>query len=90
MHGQPRPTCGLALAVLPGAHWSALIPDAPLQRWDLIRLLDPHTPTGSPLVTEERVLHHLIGVRYLEPDLAAVARPVPPPAALPGRSLGGR
>ncbi|MFF4893691.1 ATP-binding protein [Micromonospora chersina] len=82
-HGQPRPTFGLALAALPGAHWSALTPDAPLRRWDLVRLLDPDTPTGSPLVTEERVLHHLMGVRYLEPDLAAVARPVPPPAALP-------
>lgn len=87
-HGQPRPTFGLTLAALPGPHWSAVTPDGPLRRWDLVRLLDPDTPTSSPLVTEERVLHHLMGVRYLEPDLAAVARPVPAPAALPPAFAG--
>ncbi|HYA09266.1 MAG TPA: hypothetical protein VEG24_06720, partial [Gaiellaceae bacterium] len=36
--GEPRPTFGLALAVLPGAHWDALAPRSPLRRW---RLLEP-------------------------------------------------
>ncbi|MEO3807260.1 AAA family ATPase [Nonomuraea sp. B1E8] len=82
-HGQPRPTFGFALATLHGAHWSAITPDAPLRRWELIRLLDPASLTGSPLVADERLLHHLMGVRYLEPDLAAIARPVKPMPALP-------
>jgi len=37
--GDPRrtaPTFGLALAVLPDAHWSALRPDGPLRYWRLV------------------------------------------------------
>ena len=32
------PTFGLALAALPGAHWSALTPGGPLRRWRLLEL----------------------------------------------------
>ena len=53
-----RPSA-LALSLLPGAHWSALTPRAPLRRWQLVRLLDSGSPTRSPLVADERVLHHL-------------------------------
>jgi hypothetical protein len=72
--GVPHPTFGLALRLLPGAHWSALTPTAPLRRWQLVRLLDPTSPARSPLVIDERVLHHLLGVGYLDPDVAALAR----------------
>lgn len=41
-----------------------------------MRLADPASPTRSPLVIDERVLHHLVGIHYLEPELAAIARPV--------------
>ena len=72
----PRPTFGLALSVLPEPHWGALSPRAPLRRWELVRLANPPSLTRSPLAVDERVLHHLLGVDYLEPELAAVARPV--------------
>lgn len=82
--GSARPSFGAALSVLPEAHWSALTPSAPLRRWNLVRLLDPSAPTFSPLAVDERVLHHLAGAGYLDPELAAVARPVPAPPYLPG------
>jgi hypothetical protein len=85
--GVERPTFGLALAALPEAYWGALTPRAPLRYWHLLELLDPTSPTHSPLVLDERVLHHLLGAGYLDPDLAAVARtarptPDPPPTLL--------
>jgi hypothetical protein len=76
--GADRPTFGLALAAIPGAYWGALTPRAPLRHWQLVQLLDPTSPTHSPLVVDERVLHHLLGAGYLDPDLAAVARTAPP------------
>jgi hypothetical protein len=77
------PTFGLALAALPGAHWSALTPTAPLRRW---RMLAPEP--GAPLTTarlyvEERVLHHLAGIAYVDDELAPLLSAVPLPAALP-------
>jgi hypothetical protein len=87
----PRLTFGAALACLPGAHWSALTPPGPLRRWDLVRLVDPSSPTRSPLVVDERVLHHLAGAGHLDPRLAAISRPLPPPGWLPesmARSAG--
>ena len=81
--GDPRPTFGLAFSHLPDPQWGALSPTAPLRRWRLILPLDPSSPTRSPLSVDERVLHHLLGVGYPEPELAAVARPVAAPAALP-------
>ncbi len=82
--GCERPSFGFALSLLPEAHWSALTPSAPLRRWNLVRLLDPATPTFSPLTADERVLHHLVGAGYLDSELAAAARPVPGPPYLPG------
>ena len=77
--GGPRLTFGTALAVLPDAHWSALTPPGPLRRWSLVRLLDPLSPTRSPLVVDERVLHHLAGAGHLDERLAAVTRALEPP-----------
>jgi len=81
--GAPRATFGLALAALPDAHWSALTPAGPLRRWNLVELLDPASPTRSPLMIDERVLHHLVGAGYLDARLAVLARCVPVPAWLP-------
>ena len=72
--------------MLPDAHWSAVTPTAPLRRWQLVRLLDPTSPTRSPLVVDERVLHHLLGVGYLDPEVAAIARPAEP-LRVPAASL---
>jgi hypothetical protein len=75
--GSPQPSFGIALALLPGAHWSAITPDAPLRRWSLLRLLDTSSPINSPLTVDERVLHHLTGAGYLDSELATIARPLP-------------
>jgi hypothetical protein len=81
--GAPRATFALALAALPDAHWSAITPAGPLRRWNLVELLDPASPTRSPLMIDERVLHHLVGAGYLDVSLAALACSVPMPEWLP-------
>ncbi|MPV37311.1 ATP-binding protein [Georgenia subflava] len=81
-----RLTFGAALALLDGAHWSALTPTGPLRRWDLVRPAEPSAPTASPLVVDERVLHHLAGAGDVDPELAMLSWPAPPVPDLP-RSL---
>jgi len=79
-HGNPQqsyPTFGLALAVLPDAHWSALAPDAPLRYWRLIEFATGGAP-GAPLTTrplriDERILHYLTGISHLDERLAGSA-----------------
>jgi hypothetical protein len=69
VHGDPArrfATFGLALAALDGAHWSALSPGGPLRRWRLVELADPGSVTASPLRVDERILHHLAGVDYVD------------------------
>ncbi|MDT5271233.1 MAG: hypothetical protein QOH49_3419 [Acidobacteriota bacterium] len=76
-----QPTFGLALAALPGAHWSALSPAAPLRRWRLVEVVGDAV-TRSPLRIDERVLHHLTGLDYLDERLAALAEPIRTPGEL--------
>jgi hypothetical protein len=78
------PTFSLALAALPGAHWSALSPGGPLRRWRLIEIGGGSTLTGSALRIDERVLHHLTGTGCLEDRLQGLVEPVPSPGPLPG------
>ena len=72
------PTFGLALAFLPDAHWSALTPSSPLRHFRLIELhsLPQTLVTSSPLHIEERVLHYLVGISYLERVLQGIVRAV--------------
>src|SRR5688572_8695605 len=44
------PTFGLALAALPAAHWSALLPSAPLRFWHLVELGAGGSPS-APITT---------------------------------------
>ncbi len=76
------PTFSLALAALPGAHWSALAPTGPLRRWRLIAVGNGPAALHSPLRIEERVLHYLAGAEHLDARLAGIVRPVAPDAAL--------
>ncbi len=71
-----RPTLGLALAALPEAHWSALTPGAALRYWRLIEVGAGDSLAASPLRIDERVLHHLTGLRTLDEHLAGFVRPV--------------
>lgn len=61
-------TFGLALAMLNGAHWSALTPSAPLRAWRLIDLNGAGV-TNATLRIDERVLHHLAGVDHVDERL---------------------
>ena len=70
------PTFSLALALFPDAHWSALVPAYPLRHWRLISVGAGDSLTQSRLRIEERVLHYLNGVSYLDDRLCGVVSPV--------------
>ena len=74
------PTFSLALAALPTPHWSALNPEAPLRRWRLIEITNQPgaSLTNSPLTIDERVLHFLTGIQYLDERLVGLLRAVHP------------
>lgn len=77
--GDPQrllPTFSLALAALPGAHWSALAPDAPLRYWRLIEPAPGGLLTRAPLRIDERVLHYLTGISYLDERLRGLVAPI--------------
>jgi hypothetical protein len=76
--GDPRhnyATFGLALAALSEGHWSALSPAAPLRRWRMIEVMPGETLTISPLRIEERILHYLAGLDYLDDRLRGLVEP---------------
>lgn len=83
----PAPTFGLALAVLPDAHWSALTPQSPLRRWDLIRIGAGPVLTARPLGIDERVLHAVVGSRYLD-ETTGLRTPHDPIGLAPGQATG--
>ena len=76
----PRPSFGVALAALPGAHWSATTPLSPLRAWRLVEL-DEASPTQARLRIDERILHYLAGINQMDarllPLLRAEREPVP-------------
>jgi len=90
--GRPFATFSLTMTALPDAHWSAIAPASALRRWHLIGLTQPALPTTSPLRVDERVLHALAGVSYLDPQVECVAEPLPAAVQLPAglREAAGR
>jgi len=76
------PTFSLAMKALPGAHWSAILPAAPLRRWRLVEVGTGDALTTSPLRIDERVLHYLAGFSYLDERLQWMADPVLVPEEL--------
>ncbi len=96
LRGDPQktsPTFSLGLSILPGAHWNALAPSAPLRRWRLIEPGSGSVITQSPLRIDERILHYLTGITHLDERLTGYAAPlanldpnlVPSQAAIAGR-----
>ena len=84
--GDPRriyATFSLALAALPNAHWSALLPEAPLRRWRLIEVGSGEIMALSPLRIDERILHYLTGLNYLDDRLQGLLFPVTTSSNLP-------
>jgi len=83
---RPYPTFGLALTVLPGAHWDAMSPAGALRSWRLIELESDgpasQAVTERRLVIDERVLHYLTGVAHLDERLMGFVTPVRIPREL--------
>lgn len=69
------PTFSLALATLSQPQWNALTPDAPLRRWRMIEIGAGTVLTLSPLRIDERILHYLTGLQYLDERLKGVVEP---------------
>ena len=80
---QTLPTMSVAVQRFRDAHWSALAPGRPLRYYRLVDLQTGPSMTSRPIRIDERVLHHLIGIDYLDERLGHIIRPLPPPAALP-------
>ncbi|MBD2514493.1 ATP-binding protein [Nostoc sp. FACHB-973] len=79
VNGDPQrgyPTLSLALATLPRVHWDAIAPNAPLRHWRLIQVGDAHALTLSPIRIDERILHYLTGIQYLDERLAGIIEPL--------------
>jgi len=70
------PTFSLALSVLRDAHWSALSPEGPLRRWNLIHFKDGPGLTGRALRIDERILNYLVGVAHGDQNLLGLIRRV--------------
>ena len=66
-------TFGVALAALENSHWSALAAIGPLRRWRLLEVDESAGLVAGRLHIDERILHYLAGVNYLDYTLAAVA-----------------
>jgi hypothetical protein len=79
LHGR-RPTIGLSLQLAGEAAWAAICPQSPLRRWRMIELEGSGPQPDRVLRLDERILHHLLGIDYLDPRLdglvtAATERP---------------
>ncbi|MDT5122145.1 MAG: hypothetical protein QOC96_1627 [Acidobacteriota bacterium] len=77
--GDPQhayPTFSLALAVLPEPDWDAISPRSTLRRWHLIEVGPGPALTHSPLRIDERILHYLTGINYLDERLVGIVEPV--------------
>ena len=68
-------TFGLAMALLPQPHWSALTPVRPLRRLRLIEVETGHNLAAAPLRIDERILHYLAGINLLDGYFQPLLRP---------------
>jgi len=93
LHGdlqRNQPTVGLAVAALPGAHWSAFAPSAPLRGDGLIDLDRQGNVIGASFSLVDSVLFYLLGEEMLCEELAACARqPVATANPAPARAKLG-
>ncbi len=82
IHGtfaQRNASFGMALAVLPDAHWSALTPIRPLRRWRLLDVDPGLRLVDSPLRIDERILHFVAGINMLDSRLRPLLAAHEPP-----------
>lgn len=84
----PYATFALALAVFDEPHWSALAPTGSLRRWRLIVTGDEKSLVNAHLRIDERVLHFLAGINYLDARLEPLLRPRAPAATMADAQFG--
>lgn len=81
------PTLSLALQLTDAPHWSAFTPEAPLRYWRLLDFGGGNALTTCPLRIDERLLHYLLGVQYIDERLKGIVTAWLPadtaPAVLP-------
>ena len=78
-------TFGLALARLEDPHWSALTPIAPLRHWRLVEVDETAGLTSGRLRIDERILHYVAGLNYLDQRLQPLLRRQPVHAMAAGQ-----
>ncbi len=74
---RPWASFGLALAMLPDPHWSAITPPQALRRWRLLDIDENKGLTTGRLKLDERVLHFISGINYLDHRLRVQFSAVP-------------
>jgi hypothetical protein len=79
---RPWATFGLAMSVLPAAHWDALVPSEPLRRWRLLEADESAGLASGRVRLDERVLHYLAGLNHLDPRLQPLLSPLPVPGLM--------
>lgn len=84
----PVPTFAHAFASFDDAHWSAATPVAPLRRWRLVEVDPDPVLTAARLRVDERVLHFLVGVPYVDSRLHGTLSRVDVPRDLPASHRG--
>ena len=67
-------TFGLALARLEDPHWSAVTPIAPLRHWRLVEVDETAGLTSGRVRIDERILHYVAGLNYLDQRLRPLLR----------------
>ncbi len=79
----------LVISLLAEPHWSALVPTGPLRFWRLLELGGEGSLVTCRLRIDERILHYLAGISYLDQRLQAYMREVREPAVI-GEGQGTR
>jgi hypothetical protein len=77
-----RATFSLALAVLENPHWSAVTPAGPLRHWHLLETDGVQSLTTAALRIDERILHYLTGVSFLDDRLQGLLTPLTSPRVI--------
>jgi len=72
---KPYPTFSLALSAFKSPEWNALIPTGSLRRYKLIEIGAGSALTLSPLRIDERILHYITGLQYLDERLTGLIEP---------------
>jgi len=77
-HLSSYPNFALASIIFPDAHWSAISPSSPLRYYELINLhqYPELSLVNYPLHINERILHFLLGIFYLDEKVGAISRSI--------------